>query len=760
MRAFTLPAVVSLALCISVQPQAAIVSGTTSLRDAIAGAQSGDTITFDASLSGKAISFSGLQIRVDKNLTIDASALAEPVTLASVFSDDQFFVFGISSGAVLNVRGVIFQTGDAPIFDNFGVLNISNCVFTNATIYAGWGGIQNETNATVTIADSTFWKNSYGVKDLGGTVHITGSAFESGTVDSAAKTTGGKLQIENSTFRQNNFALSLNTGSLVLSNSVVSLGRSFGDAGIIINAGDAHFIDSAIVTNLAPTVLNAGSLLMTRCNVSSNAGGIINVGNLVVIDSQFRTNVGKIGGAIRNAGQLFATNTVFEYNSATDAGGAIVNEAGSATLKDCQLTRNAGSSGGAVYNNAEFTAVDCVFNQNYAVNGATGYNYFAGGALYISNGIVALNHCTLTENKALYAGAIYKWGGQMTLSRCKISDNVADSYQNFVCEAGGIYNVNGDFVINDSTISSNRVGSYGGSILIQPQFPGQPPTILYFRIPGDGGGLKVSRGNGEVTGCTIAFNYGGGVYQSNVGDAGQRLIIRNSTIVSNVVEGSSGPYGTLIGGQGGGIYAAGALGLEHCTIVGNSAVNSGTPQTEGGGIYVSGSISITNSIVAKNVAGKNADIAGTYTGSGNLLSGEPGLGPLGNFGGPTQTMPPLLTSAARDAAGPTTLAFDQRGLARIVGAKPDIGAVEIDLEAPAVALHQMEARQMSSGNIEVRFFAPFPLPIYASGDPGSPKEAWEFVGYGTEVPPQSGLFRFEIPQEAGAPRRFYVIRNL
>jgi hypothetical protein len=60
----------------------------------------------------------------------------------------------------------------------------------------------------------------------------------------------------------------------------------------------------------------------------------------------------------------------------------------------------------------------------------------------------------------------------------------------------------------------------------------------------------------------------------------------------------------------------------------------------------------------------------------NLTSGDPKLAPLGNYGGPTQTMPLLPGSPARDAATVLSpaLTSDQRGLP-IVGL-PDIGAYE------------------------------------------------------------------------------------
>jgi hypothetical protein len=69
-----------------------------------------------------------------------------------------------------------------------------------------------------------------------------------------------------------------------------------------------------------------------------------------------------------------------------------------------------------------------------------------------------------------------------------------------------------------------------------------------------------------------------------------------------------------------------------------------------------------------------SDVQGGYSGTGNLNQ-DPLLAPLGDYGGPTQTMPLLPGSAAIDAGtssgAPTT---DQRGISR-VGAV-DIGAFE------------------------------------------------------------------------------------
>jgi len=85
--------------------------------------------------------------------------------------------------------------------------------------------------------------------------------------------------------------------------------------------------------------------------------------------------------------------------------------------------------------------------------------------------------------------------------------------------------------------------------------------------------------------------------------------------------------------------------------------------------------------VAGNSGGSSSNIFGTFSGVNNLTNGTPLLASLGNYGGPTQTMPPLPGSPAIDAGSDSVtnlFATDQRGFARLAGAHVDIGAVELE----------------------------------------------------------------------------------
>ena len=132
----------------------------------------------------------------------------------------------------------------------------------------------------------------------------------------------------------------------------------------------------------------------------------------------------------------------------------------------------------------------------------------------------------------------------------------------------------------------------------------------------------------------------------------------------------------------------GTVSLTHCTLAGNQAAT-------GGGIWSNSSLTFIDCIVASNTASSGLDISyhgGTVTPNGvnlirdlstsslaasaSVLVGAPLLANLGNYGGPTPTMPPLLGSPAIDAATTSSSATDQRGVPRPIAAASDIGAVE------------------------------------------------------------------------------------
>jgi hypothetical protein len=65
---------------------------------------------------------------------------------------------------------------------------------------------------------------------------------------------------------------------------------------------------------------------------------------------------------------------------------------------------------------------------------------------------------------------------------------------------------------------------------------------------------------------------------------------------------------------------------------------------------------------------------------------------------------------------------------------------------------------MASGNMELRVAAGAPPRVYGSSELTTAPDAWQFLGFATETPPQSGFFRFE-DRQASVAHRFYILRN-
>jgi hypothetical protein len=154
----------------------------------------------------------------------------------------------------------------------------------------------------------------------------------------------------------------------------------------------------------------------------------------------------------------------------------------------------------------------------------------------------------------------------------------------------------------------------------------------------------------------------------------------NTTISTNVS-----------GAQGGGVYnAAQNTEIINSTITLNDALAGGGIRTT----VTTNPLFHVNSIVADNTdQGTAPDVYGTLdSGSTNNLIGlDPELAPLGNYGGPTATHPPLPTSPAIDAgddsiAASYDLVHDQRGMDRIVDWDEDFADDNVDIGAVELAI--------------------------------------------------------------------------
>ncbi|MEP4810232.1 MAG: choice-of-anchor Q domain-containing protein, partial [Luteolibacter sp.] len=305
---------------------------------------------------------------------------------------------------------------------------------------------------------------------------------------------------------------------------------------------------------------------------------------------------------------------------------------------------------------------------------------YSSGSGSGSSAILTLSDCTLSDNSSFYGGAgIYSIGhdqgnATLTLSACTLSGNSVTNGS-----GGGIYSHGGSAGNTTATLSAcNLSGNSATS---------------------DGGGIYNfgfgSSGRAALTlnACTLSGNLatraGGGIYNNGATSGRATLILNTSTL-----SGNSATYGGGISSESGSAGNA-TITLNACTISGNSITTS-----SGSGVFsqaASGNatFTLTNSIIAGNgngsefvnsngtISALGVNLLGNLTGSG-LVAGpnvivatDPMLAPLGNYGGPTQTVPPLPGSPAIDAAGTIDPGgTDQRGFPRFLNGALDIGAVE------------------------------------------------------------------------------------
>lgn len=226
-------------------------SGAGSLRNQIAAATAGDTIDFDASLSGQMITLTSGEIIIDKNLIIDGSALAEMVTISGNNNSRIFQVSGFLNGTVTfnNLRlinGLASNNngGAVLIADSFGGsknISFTQMVFENNVATFAGGAVRVSEPGTVTITQSTFVNNNAG--SFGGAIENSNSS----------------ISISNSTFMGNQANAGgavYNAGSMTadITNGTFLNNGASGAGSAVYNAtnGILHLTNNVMYGTLAP----------------------------------------------------------------------------------------------------------------------------------------------------------------------------------------------------------------------------------------------------------------------------------------------------------------------------------------------------------------------------------------------------------------------------------------------------------------------------------------------------------------------------
>jgi hypothetical protein len=319
----------------------------------------------------------------------------------------------------------------------------------------------------------------------------------------------------------------------------------------------------------------------------------------------------------------------------------------------------------------------------------------ANGRIFevLAGSIVRLDSLTLTNGRASgHGGAIFN-SGTLTVNRCTLVRNLVAVGG----VGGGIYNSFGTLTLNQSTLAGN-------------------------------------------TATNVTTSEGGGAGLWNLGGS---VVVNQCTFQGNNANNSLG--------GGGLVHNGGTMTVSQSTFTENTASPS---VFNGGGILCAGTLTISNCVVAGNLAPANAEIfrpSGTLTFLGvNLTNGAPLLAPLGRYGGPTPTMPPLFGSPAMDGCtNGTTFTTDQRGFTRPVGPFADIGAAEAQT---------FTASPLTPLTVQAGASATFSTTV-SSLPAGEPPVAYQWTKNSVAVPGASGSTLTVFPAAAADNGTYCVIAS-
>ncbi|MBS1893074.1 MAG: choice-of-anchor D domain-containing protein [Actinobacteria bacterium] len=416
------------------------------------------------------------------------------------------------------------------------------------------------------------------------------------------------------------------------------------------------------------------------------------------------------GGLLVEEADLELRDVRVTGNEVSDArwgGGIEIRDEGSVTMRDSEVDHNeaSGRSGGGIYVNpgTELSVVDSTIADNFAGEAGGGISTYHAAAT-VTGSVISGNEAE-DEGGGINAAMDIHGHGTLVVEGSEVIDNKATA-------SGGGIRTSAETELIDTKIVENE-SITGGGLFAEGNYLQMLRSTVALNNVHDEGFVRAS-GAGISLNAYVPLDL---LHQPE----GNVTVIEESTIAGNVggagADGSQGGAGiaisedsaltletsTIADNNGGAMAAAGEVTLRNSTVYGNSSEQGpgGIENYEG-----AASIQIESSILAGNTnEGAAADCSGEVESKGhNILGSEAGcewegsagdqvgvdplLAPLGDFGGPTETMPPVSRASPAINQGEDPGATDQRGLARPVPVGPantDVGAVEVQkpiLEAP------------------------------------------------------------------------------
>ena len=457
--------------------------------------------------------------------------------------------------------------------------------------------------------------------------------------------------------------------------------------------------------------------LTSQKTVNSNT--TINGGGQITLSGGGNTRLFNL----QNGANLTLQNITLQNGDSDSDGGAIyVERLSTLTLTNSAINNSVAANGGAIALNAwgssdaggTLIVTGSSFSGNSSTAAAIPGGGNGGGALYITGGsTAAVSGSTFSNNVSVNGGGIHILGANLTVSDSTFSGNVAN---NIAGGGGGgaIYvdgtkNFNGTIDIATSTFSNNQSNQLGGAIFSFPEGTGS--TIIDQSLfdgnsatgSGQGGAIyhQSATKNGALSISNSTFMNNNAHATDGDASSGGALWLLDApvTIISSTFVGNDATTPIPLAADDWRRGFGGAIRASDTTTIVNSTIVNNTAGFVGGGIAgrAEAPPTVRNTIIANNDgdnpwdiqenctvelvnAGNNIQYPQKTTGNWNdyeCFAGQtavnPQLGTIGNYGGPTPTVPLLAGSPAINA-GSSCPATDQRGFAR--NDVCDIGAYE------------------------------------------------------------------------------------
>ncbi len=428
---------------------------------------------------------------------------------------------------------------------------------------------------------------------------------------------------------------------------------------------------------------------------SGSGSGIFSEGNLTLANVVVTDNTGSPAVVLGDDGFSNPARTLTITASQivdNNAGGVRINHNGTGSIAGTNVSKNAGS--GIVPNFGSVNVVNSTINEN-GFNGVGGID---AGFLTVADSIVEHNGGWGLRNTGNTPSGSFLLSVTNTQVRANGSGGVECSFCN-------------ELVIEQSRIADN-LGPGAAFLTLSTTATATitKSTIENNVSPGSGGGIKlaVEPGSGPITplatvvASTIVGNEAAAGVGGGLASNGVIVQISRSTITENSAA------------SGGGLHVANAdLTLTYATIVRNHSPHVANV-FRGVDDFVS-----FGSVIALGqgggfdcLPGPTTSLGYNFDGDGNCMfgagpgdqsaAGDPMMGPLGNYGGPTRTILPVAGGPLQDkipVSEPLATGLDQRDVPRPQGSASDIGSVEI--APPMVVSDTAEANKNARKRIPV-----------------------------------------------------------